>query len=93
MPYDPKRIYEDRTPEPNRDAPRGVGGHGLSFSAHAAGSCVQCGKPYRAGDDVVTNDRSTTALETRGPFYHRDCWDRTHEKHLLPSWLRAWIRK
>lgn len=93
MPWDPKDVYKDRTPEPAKDAPRGTGKRGLLFAAHVSGTCVQCGKPYEPGARVVTADTSPTVLETRGPFYYADCWDRTHEKSLIPSWMRAWRRK
>jgi hypothetical protein len=84
MPYDPKRIYEDRTPPTPKDAARGHRVSGIPHIAVAPGRCIQCGRPYETGDQVVSKSGSMPlpVLELR-EFWHRDCWHEAHGDHWI----------
>jgi hypothetical protein len=79
MPYDPKRLNEDRTPPKPRAAPRGTSADD-TMTALRDGHCVQCGKAYLMGAQIGRNhaaSRSNWGAEPDG--YCLDCWTAMHE--------------
>lgn len=81
MPYDPKRLKEDRTPPPAKPAPRGTplyGGSGVM--AWRDGHCIQCGKPYVAGEQIIVNRAAASGLASASDGYHVHCWEAINGK-------------
>src|SRR5437016_3676550 len=60
MPYDPRRLNEDRTPPPARDRADDLGriDHGIRVAASENGTCFYCDKPYASGEEVVSSVRN-----------------------------------
>jgi hypothetical protein len=72
MPYDPRKLKEDRTPPPPKPAPRGIPGG--SIMAWRDGHCIQCGKPYGEGERIVVNQAMPSGLMSESDGYHLECW-------------------
>ena len=77
MIYDPKRKYPSVEP---RESPRGRRLDGSRRMAFADGRCVQCGQPYRMGDQIVVNLATAGSPHSEGQdaAWHLDCWNETH---------------
>jgi hypothetical protein len=38
------------------------------------GHCIQCGKPYVMGQQIVVNQAMSSGLMSDSDGYHPDCW-------------------
>jgi hypothetical protein len=79
MPYDPKRLNEDRTYRPPKDNKRMERiDKGIRLEASAAGSCGFCQRRYEIGEQVVSRFRNTGAGVIE-EYWHAGCWERVRE--------------
>ena len=78
MPYDPKRLSEDRTPAIPKPSPRGRAMGIGPVPALSGGVCRQCGKSYELGDAVWYDALTASTDSGSHDYWHNDCWQLCH---------------
>lgn len=79
--WDPKRLSEDRTPPPRKEAPKKRNGLTVHGTAIGDAVCPGCPKAITHGDRIT----KFHSLEgSPNEIWHSDCWQHAHFELFLP---------